>query len=129
MAPEVVGVRRRATFRALARADGRATRGAVTVLYSAARAETGLCEVAYAVGRRHGPAVLRNRLRRRLREAMRVAAPELAPGAYLVRPEPSAREAPFRELCESVRAAAVAAGRSGSGPARSAATGAGSGSA
>jgi ribonuclease P protein component len=129
MAPEVAGVRRRATFRALARADGRATRGPVTVLYSAARANTGLCEVAYAVGRRHGAAVVRNRLRRRLREAVRAAAPELAPGAYLVRPEASAGEAPFPELCEAVRAAAIAAGRAGAAPARSGATGAGSASA
>ena len=40
--------------------------------------------VAYAVGRRVGGAVVRNRLRRRLRHVVHDLAPELASGAYLV---------------------------------------------
>ena len=44
--------------------------------------------VAYAVGRAVGPAVTRNRLKRRLRA--RVAELPLAPGTYLVSAGPSA---------------------------------------
>ena len=65
--------------------------------------------MAYAIGRRTGPAVTRNRLRRRLRAAARQA--ELAPGAYLVRAEASALEVPFDELCEVLGRAATAARR------------------
>lgn len=64
---------------------------------------------AYAVGRRNGGAVVRNRLRRRLREAMRAAAPDLVPGAYLLRATAAATTLGFGQLCESVRRAALAA--------------------
>jgi ribonuclease P protein component len=40
--------------------------------------------VAYAVGRRAGGAVERNRIRRRLRAAVAAAEADLEPGAYLV---------------------------------------------
>jgi len=40
--------------------------------------------VAYAIGRQVGGAVERNRLRRRLRAIVAAAAPNLAPGSYLV---------------------------------------------
>lgn len=50
--------------------------------------------VAYAVSRRVGPAVVRNRVRRRLRSAIRglvTACPELVPpGAYLIAVSPQA---------------------------------------
>lgn len=59
--------------------------------------------VAYAVGRRTGPAVVRNRLRRRLRAVMcELSDPTrrspLPSGDYLVRPRPGAVEASFAEL-------------------------------
>lgn len=41
-------------------------------------------KVAYSVGRRVGPAVVRNRVRRRLRVLIRDSADLLAPGAYLI---------------------------------------------
>jgi ribonuclease P protein component len=46
--------------------------------------------VAYTIGRRVGPAVVRNRVRRRLRMLIREAAPLLRPGAYLIGVGPEA---------------------------------------
>jgi len=60
--------------------------------------ETGPPRVAYAVGRRIGGAVRRNRLRRRLRAVVADLAPELRPGAYLVGAAPEAADLPFGEL-------------------------------
>ncbi len=54
--------------------------------------------VAYTIGRRVGPAVVRNRLRRRLRMLMRQAAPQLAPGAYLIAASPEAAALSYAEL-------------------------------
>ncbi len=68
---------------------------------------------AYAVSRRNGGAVARNRLRRRLREAVRAAAPDLRPGAYLLRATPAASALGFGQLCAAVRRAAQAAAESG----------------
>ncbi len=69
----------------------------------------GLAVVGYAIGRRHGGAVARNRLRRRLREAMRAAGPSLVPGTYLVRAIPGAEEVDFEELRRAAETAARAA--------------------
>ena len=55
--------------------------------------------VAYAVGRRVGPAVVRNRVRRRLRAALLARRADLQPGgAYLFGAGPAAATAPFAEL-------------------------------
>jgi len=117
MAPVVGRIHRQATFRALSRPDGRAHRGPVTVAFTTRTPEAppGRALAGYAIGRRHGGAVARNRLRRRLREAMRAAGPELAPGAYLVRATPPAGELDFLELSRAVRAAALAAARTSGG--------------
>lgn len=76
--------------------------------------------VGYAIGRRHGGAVARNRLRRRLREAVRASGMELRPGAYLVRATAPAAEMRFDELCRTVRAAAQAAAAGSGSEARGA---------
>lgn len=52
--------------------------------------------MAYAIGRRVGGAVVRNRLRRRLRSIVSAAA--LRPGAYLVGAGPEAAALEFGEL-------------------------------
>jgi ribonuclease P protein component len=60
--------------------------------------------VAFAIGKRVGTAVVRNRLRRRLKEALRLDAP-LPAGAYLVRAQPGAVALDFRSLQQHLRRA------------------------
>lgn len=108
-------VRDRATFHALQRSRQRARRGSVSVAWvppPAGRPESRFDEpvrVAYAVGRRAGGAVTRNRIRRRLRAAVRQVRPDLVPGAYLIGAGAAAGSQPFGELCELLRSAAGAA--------------------
>ncbi len=52
------------------------------------------------MGRRAGGAVVRNRIRRRLRSIVREA--ELAPGSYLIGAGPEAATLPYDELRRSV---------------------------
>lgn len=73
-------------------------------------AEAGPPRIAYAIPRRAGTAVARNRIRRRLRAAVDVLAPEISPGAYLVAPDPACRTARFEELVGSLRRSLEAAG-------------------
>jgi ribonuclease P protein component len=58
--------------------------------------------VAFAVGRQIGSAVVRNRVRRRLRAALqeleREADPRFPPGDYLVRVRPGAPAASYQDL-------------------------------
>lgn len=61
--------------------------------------------VAYAIGRAHGSAVSRNRLRRRLRAAVHAERDHLVDGcAYLVSAAPAAGRATLGELRDSLRA-------------------------
>jgi ribonuclease P protein component len=115
----------RATFDALRREGRRARRGAVTVVFLPQRADAatspgggaGRVRVAYSIGRQVGSAVVRNRVRRRLRAAVREVDRErggLAPGAYLALVRPEAADADYAELKRSLGAACDAAVR-GSG--------------
>lgn len=84
--PQPVGliwsVRDRATFEALRRQGRRVRRGPITVTWLAGDpAEPP--RVAYAIGRKVGGAVVRNRIRRRLRAITREVGVQLRPGAYL----------------------------------------------
>ena len=64
--------------------------------------------VAYTVGRKVGGAVVRNRVRRRLRAVVREARELLRPGAYLIGAAPEAAPMPYGELraaaCEALNA-------------------------
>lgn len=71
--------------------------------------------VAFAVGRRVGGAVVRNRIRRRLRSLARDTG--LPAGAYLVAVAPGAADLPYAEL-GSALAAAVAEVTGRPGPLR-----------
>jgi ribonuclease P protein component len=109
----------RATFDALRRDGRRARRDPVTVLFLP---ETGApagvatdVRVAYSVGRRVGTAVERNRVRRRLRAAMRDIERQrggLRPGAYLVLVRPEAGTTPYAVLKRSLGEACTEATRS-----------------
>ena len=66
--------------------------------------------MAYSIPRRAGTAVARNRLRRRLRAAVDQIVDEMAPGAYLVLPDPAAATMAFDDVIASLREALAAAG-------------------
>jgi ribonuclease P protein component len=91
-------VDRRETFEALRR--GRRRReGPITVSWVSGD-PTEPPRVAYTIGRKVGSAVVRNRVRRRLRMLMREAAPTLRPGAYLIGVGPAAALLRHEELRE-----------------------------
>ena len=93
-------VRDRATFESFAQAR---PRKAGPVRIRQVRGGPGPPRVAYAIGTRAGNAVARNRLRRRLRAAIRDQAALLEPGsAYLVSAESQAATMSYVALCEAI---------------------------
>jgi ribonuclease P protein component len=109
-------VRDRASFKALGRAS-RARRGSITVAW----ADDGRSvppRLAFAVPRKVGTAVTRNRIRRRLRELARRSA--LAPGVWLVSVAPGAGEASFAALASWWSDAVEAVGANGTAGANAA---------
>jgi ribonuclease P protein component len=103
-------VRDRETFRRLRASRRRVRRGPLTVTFVPA-AHPAPPQVAYAIGRKVGGAVVRNRLRRRLRAVISELAPQLAPGAYLVGAAPAAASLSFGELQAIVTEALEAVAR------------------
>jgi ribonuclease P protein component len=94
-------VRDRATFAALARAHRRRA-GPVSLRFLSDGSDEP-ARVAYAVGRRFGNAVERNRARRRLRAAIALDEALLLPGgAYLLAAERTVMTIPFPTLREHV---------------------------
>jgi ribonuclease P protein component len=90
-------IRDRSTFDRLA-AVRRHRRGPISMSFLPGDPSTPP-RVAYAVGRRVGPAVVRNRVRRRLRAAAFTHRAELRPGgAYLFGASPAAATASYAEL-------------------------------
>ncbi len=85
-------IRTRAAFRQLQRSRLRGSSGTVRATFVPATPATDAAFplVGYAIGKRCGNAVTRNALRRRLREAVREAAPNVPVGTYLLRAEPAA---------------------------------------
>ena len=101
-------IKDRATFDALRRTGRRSRRGPVTVTFAAV-GEHPVPRVAYAVGKRVGGAVVRNRLRRRLRSVAAGAGATLRPGAYLVSAGREATDLPYEDLKAHVTAAMTSA--------------------
>jgi ribonuclease P protein component len=103
-------IRDRATFEALRRDGQRSRRGPITVTF-VVTGEESEPRVAYAVGKRVGGAVVRNRLRRRMRSVVAEASGSLAPGAYLVAAGPEAADLPYENLKAQVATAMTSASR------------------
>lgn len=110
-ATKVGRVSGRASFAAFRTSDRRGRRGVVGVVYlPVAPGEPEGVRAAFAVGRRVGTAVERNRVKRRLRAIVTGQAPNLLPGSYLVRAFPGAQSVAFEELDEMMRQAFVRTG-------------------
>ncbi len=109
----------RATFEALRRSGRRARSGPVSVVFL--HDDGDRARVGYAVGRRAGGAVERNRLRRRLRALVGAIETdgELRPGAYLVTPSREATDLGHEELAGTLREAMKRAQMAGTAPNRS----------
>lgn len=90
-------VRDRATFQTLRRSRRRARRGPITVTF-APGSPSDPPQVAYSIGRKAGGAVVRNRLRRRMRAIVAELGPALPPGAYLLGATAEATGLTFGEL-------------------------------
>jgi ribonuclease P protein component len=90
-------IRSRATFEELRHTSMRGRSGPISVSYWERKCWSEL-QVAYAINRRVGNAVARNRLRRRLRAIMLEEAPSLPIGAYVVRVGPTGPTWGFDEL-------------------------------
>jgi ribonuclease P protein component len=103
-------IRDRATFEALRHRGRRSRRGHITVTFVAI-GEHGEPRVAYAVGKRVGGAVVRNRLRRRLQAVVADITGSLDPGAYLVAAGREAVGLPYDDLKAQVTAAMTSASR------------------
>ncbi len=95
--PGIGPVRSRETFGDLRRNGARGRHGPLAVSF-VAHPEWDRAQVAYAVNRKVGIAVQRNRLRRRLRAIVSAQAGQLPVGAYLVRGGDGAPALEFNEL-------------------------------
>jgi ribonuclease P protein component len=90
----------RAAFVKMQRSPCRGASGPVRAVFAPAEEqEKGVFpQVGYAIGRQCGGAVVRNRLRRRLREVASQCASDLPPGRYLLRLDAAAADLPPADL-------------------------------
>lgn len=99
MLPVAYRLRRSADFAATVRSGRRAAQPTLVAHLGRCGAPTGSAQVGFVVGKAVGPAVTRNRVRRRLRSLMRDRVSVLPPGACLVvRALPAAAAADFAAL-------------------------------
>lgn len=94
-------VRDRATFRNLRVQGNRGRSGPIRAVYLPHDRSDVL--VAFAISRKFGPAVQRNRARRRLRAAVRHDAVTVAPGVYLFSCQREVLTMPFTSLLQNVQ--------------------------
>jgi ribonuclease P protein component len=114
--PQLWRITDRRSFQALRRSRARARSGCCSVTWLPASDPTAPPRLGFAVGRAAGPAVVRNRIRRRLRAAardLRVAG-RLPAGTYLVAAGAEAAQVPWPDLVaalgDAVQAATATAG-------------------
>ena len=91
-------VRTRGQFAAFSRPTGRGQSGPLRIAYVADSAPAAPVAVAFAISRQVGNAVVRNRLRRRLRALVDHLDPQPPPGTYLIRCQPTAATLNYDEL-------------------------------
>lgn len=107
--PQLWRVTDRATFQALRRRGRRVRRGPLTVTFLAPdpAATPVPPRVAFTVGKATGGAVVRNRVRRRLRAALRElqGADRLPAGTYLLGASAEVARLPWSALCDTLGAA------------------------
>jgi ribonuclease P protein component len=110
--PELWRITDRRTFQALRQHGRRTRRGPLTVTWLAPTpGDTAPPRAGFAIGRSVGSAVVRNRVRRRLRAALRElrAAGRLPGGAYLLGGTAELAELPWPALVDLVEATVVEA--------------------
>jgi len=90
-------VRSRRTFEQLRQHGAKGRSGPLTISFLQQPPWSGV-EIAYAVNRRVGSAVVRNRLKRRLRAIVSERASSLPAGSYVVRATPGGALLGFNEL-------------------------------
>lgn len=105
MASRLWRIRDRTTFVELRRRGRRGRAGPVQVTWLPDPAAPGPPRAAFAVGRKVGGAVVRNRLRRRLRHVLAEQSATMGPGAYLVAAGPAAAGLSPEELRATVTSA------------------------
>jgi ribonuclease P protein component len=98
--PQLWRISDRRTFQALRRSRARARSGCCSVTWIPAPDLADPPRAGFAVGKAHGGAVVRNRIRRRLRAALRElqVADRLPGGTYLVGATTEAASLPWSEL-------------------------------
>jgi ribonuclease P protein component len=101
-------IRSRATFAALRRSGKRGRSGSVSVTFLE-QPSWSRPQLAFAISRKVGNAVARNRLRRQLRALFTEERRQVPAGAYLVSTGPGAAGLPFDELRKSMDQALRAA--------------------
>lgn len=106
-------VTKRADFQAFRKPSGRGRSGPLSVSFVAKSDQKPPICLAFAISKRCGGAVERNRLRRRLREAAVNEVLSVSPGMYLVRCEPEATTLTFGELVHHLGQAMSRAGKTG----------------
>ena len=106
-----------ATFQALRRPKGRSRRGPLQVRWVPLEGDGTEVQVSYAISKRCGNAVQRNRIRRRTKSASRRVSQGSPAGAYLITTESEVATMTFQELTDQLASAlALAAGGSRSAP-------------
>ena len=88
-------------FERLAR-EGRTARAKGLWVSAMTDSSVGEAHVAYAIGRKSGGAVQRNRLRRQLRELVKVRESAMVPGVYVFGASPRAAGYSFEDLGKHV---------------------------